>query len=90
MCECELQKKAERLAHQYLSDLSDEELAEEMLHLPIEHKVNFEKPEMKLLKLLDLLTVCKLCELFPNVSISFRILLIIPATVALVKDLSVS
>ena len=82
MCESELEKKAKRLAHHYRSDPNDEDLAEEMQHLPVVHKANFGKPELKPLELLNLLTEYKLCELFPNVCISLRILLTIPATVA--------
>ena len=82
MCESELEKKAKRLAHQYPTDLDDEDLAEEMQHLPVVHKANFGKPQLKPLELLNLLKEYKLCELFPNVCISLRILLTIPATVA--------
>ena len=56
-----------RLAHQNPSDLHDDDLAEEMQHLPVVHKANFVKPELKPLQLLNLLTEYKLCELFPNV-----------------------
>ena len=82
MCESELEKNPKRLAHQYPTDLDDEDLAEEMQHLSVVHKVNFGKPELKPLELLNLLTEYKLCELFPNVCMSLRILLIIPATIA--------
>ena len=82
MCESEVEKKAKRLASQYPTDLHAEDLGEEMKHLPVVHKANFGKPELKPLELLNLLTEYKLCELFPNVCISLRILLTIPATVA--------
>ena len=58
MCECELEKKARRLAHQYPSDLNDEYLAEDMQYLQVVHKANFGKPELKPLELLNLLTEC--------------------------------
>ena len=79
MCESELEKKAKRLFHYIRSDLSDEDLAEEMRHLPAVHKVSYGKPELKPLELLNLLT--ELCELLPYVCINMRILLKMPATV---------
>ena len=53
-----------------------------MQHLPLVHKTKFEKAELKLLDLLNILTDYKLCEIFLNVCVSLRILLTIPATVA--------
>ena len=53
-----------------------------MQHLPLVHKTKFGKAELKLLKLLTILTDYKLCEIFLNVCVSLRILLTIPATVA--------
>ena len=53
-----------------------------MQHLPLVHKANFRKPKLKPLELKKLLTVYTLCEIFPNVCVSLRILLTIPATVA--------
>ena len=41
MCESELENKAKRLAHQYPSNLNDEDVAEEMQRLPIVHNANF-------------------------------------------------
>jgi hypothetical protein len=46
------------------------------------HNTKFEKAELKLLDLLNILTDYKLCEIFLNVCVSLRILLTIPATVA--------
>ena len=46
-----------------------------MQHLPLIHKANFRKPELKPLELENLLTDYTLC-------VSLRILLTIPATVA--------
>ena len=82
MCESELEKNAKRLSYQYFSELNGEDLADEIQHLPIVHKANFGKPELKPLELLNLLTEYKLCELFPNVCISLRILSTIPSRVA--------
>ena len=75
-------KKSKVLAYKYPTDLNVEDVAVEMQHLPLVHKANFGKPELKLLELLNLLTDYKLCEIFPNVCVSFRILLTIPATEA--------
>ena len=47
MCEGELENKAKRSAHQYPDDLNDEDLVEEMQHLPVVHKANFLKLELK-------------------------------------------
>ena len=52
------------LAHQYPTGLNDEDFATEMQHLPLVHKANFRKPELKPLKLLNSLTDYKLCEIF--------------------------
>ena len=41
MRESELEKKAKRLVHQYPSNLNDEDHAEEMQNLLVEHKANF-------------------------------------------------
>ena len=82
MSESELEKKVKGLAHQYPTDLNDEDFVTEMQHLPLVHEANFGKPELKPLELLNLLTDYKLCEIFPNVCVSLRILLTIPATVA--------
>ena len=81
MSESELEK-AKGVAHQYPTDLNGEDFATEIQHLPLVYKANFGKPELKPLELLNLLTDYKLCEIFPNVWISLRILLIIPGTVA--------
>ena len=75
-------KKAKGLAHKYPTDLNDGDFAAEMQHLPLEHKANFRQPELKPLELENLLTDYTLCEIFPNVCVSLRILLTIPATVA--------
>ena len=69
MCESQLENKRKRLAHQYPSELNDEDLAEETQHLPVGHKANFRKPELKPLELLNLLTEYKLCELLQNICI---------------------
>ena len=61
MCEGELEMKAKSMPHQYPSDLNDEDVVEEMQHLPIVHKVNFGKPDRKPMELLNLLTKYKLC-----------------------------
>ena len=85
MTESEREKKrkeAKLLAHKYPTYLNGEHFAAEMQHLPLVHKAHFGKPELKPLELLNLLTDYKLCEIFPNVCVSFRILLTIPATVA--------
>ena len=68
------------LSHQHHTDLNDEDFAIEMQHLPLVHKENFGQPELKPLELLNLLTDYKLCKIFPNVCVSLRILVTIPAT----------
>ena len=67
MTESESEKKSKVLAYKYPTDLNDEDVAVEMQHLPLVHKANFGKPELKPLELLNLLTDYKLCEIFPNV-----------------------
>ena len=70
------------VAHKYSTDLNYEDCVVEMQHLPLVHKTKFGKAELKLLELLNILTDYKLCEIFLNGCVSFRILLTIPATVA--------
>ena len=53
-----------------------------MQHLPLVHKAQFGKPELKPLELLTFITDYKLLEIFLNVCVSLRILLTIPDTVA--------
>jgi hypothetical protein len=53
-----------------------------MQHLPLVHKAQFGKPELKPLELLTFITDYKLLEIFLNVFVSLRILLTIPDTVA--------
>ena len=60
-------KKAKVLAYKYPTDFNDEDVAVEMQHLPLVHKANFRKPELKPLELLNLLTDYKLCGIFLNV-----------------------
>ena len=52
------------------SSISMMNILHKMQHLQVVHEANFGKPEMKPLELLNLLTECKLCELFPNACIS--------------------
>ena len=56
MSESELEKEAKELVHQYPTDLNNEDFSTEMQHLPLLHKTNFGKPELKPLELLNLLT----------------------------------
>ena len=48
--------KGKLRGYQYPSHLNDEDLAEEMHHLPVVHKANFGKPELKPLELVNLST----------------------------------
>ena len=82
MCESELEKKAKSLNHKYPSNLNDEDLVVKMQHLPVVHKANLGKPELKPLELPNFITEYKWCELLLNVCIGLRILLTNPATVA--------
>ena len=64
ICEFEPEKKAKRLAYQYSSDINDEDLAEEMQHLPLIYESHVGKPELKALELLNLFAEYKLREFF--------------------------
>ena len=44
--------KGNRLAHKYSTDLNYEDFVVEMQHLPLVHKAQFGKPELKPLELL--------------------------------------
>lgn len=50
----------------YPASLNGKDFAEEMQYLPSVHKINFGKPEMKRLELLNLLIDGKLCMIFPK------------------------
>ena len=52
--------EAERLPHQYPSELSHEGLAEELQNLPVVHKANVGRPEHKTIELQNLLAEYKL------------------------------
>ena len=53
-CVGELEKKVKRLAHQYPTDLNDENIAEEMQRLSVVHKANYLKPDLKPFELINL------------------------------------
>ncbi len=54
----------------------------EIKHLPTVHRANFGNKQLSPLELLNSLTGYKLEQLFPNLCVSLRIFLTIPATVA--------
>ncbi|XP_053167420.1 52 kDa repressor of the inhibitor of the protein kinase-like [Hemicordylus capensis] len=82
MSESDVKRKTLSLSEQYPAHLNGDEFGKEMQLLPSVHKANFVNAPLKPLDLLNLLTEYRLGDLFPNVCVSLRILLTIPATVA--------
>ena len=82
MSEEELVHKAVNFAQKYSKDIIGEGLLKEIKHIAMIHKSNFDTKHLGALEMLNALTECKLESLFPNLSVSFRIFLTAPATVA--------
>ena len=82
MTEEELKNKAADLAENYPKDISNEDLVQEMNHIAMVHNANFGKEQLGPLELLNALAKYKLDSIFPNLSVSLRMFLTAPATVA--------
>ena len=82
MTEEELKNKAADLAENYPKDISNEDLVQEMNNIAMVHNANFGKEQLGPLELLNALAKYKLDSIFPNLSVSLRMFLTAPATVA--------
>ena len=82
MSEEELKRKAAKLAKKYSKDVSSEDLVQEMNHITMVHNANFGTKQLGALELLNALAECRLESIFPNLSVSLRMFLTAPATVA--------
>ena len=71
-----------RFASRYRNDVSEDRLAEEVMHLKVIHDANFGAKSLAPFDLLNEIARFKLEEIFGNVCIALRIFCSIPATVA--------
>ena len=79
----ELKCKAAKLAEKYSKDISSEEdFVQEMNHITVVHNANFGRKQLGALDLLNALAEYRLESIFPNLSVSLRMFLAAPATVA--------
>jgi len=78
----ELKCKAAKLAEEYSKDISKADLVQEMNHITMVHNANFGRKQLGALELLNALAEYKLESIFLNLSVSLRLLLSAPATVA--------
>lgn len=85
MSEEDLKYKAAKLAEKYYNDISCEDFLQEIIHLTMVHNANFGKEQLGALELLNALANSKLENIFPNISVSSRMSLTAPATVALAE-----
>lgn len=74
-----------RFASRYRNDVSEDRLAEEVMHLKVIHDTNFGAKSLASFDLLNEIARFKLEEIFGNVCIALRIFCSIPATVASVE-----
>ena len=79
----ELKRKAAKLAEKYSKDISSkEELVQEMNHITMVHNAIFGRKQLGALELLNALAEYRLENIFPNFSVSLKVFLAAPATVA--------
>jgi len=78
----ELKCKAAKLAEEYSKDISKVDLVQEMNHIAMVHNANLGIKQLGALELLNALTEYKLESIFPNLTVSLRMFLSAPATVA--------
>ena len=78
----EMKIKATELGEKYSQDISSEGLVQEINHISMVHTANFGTKQLGALELLNALSEHKLESIFPNISISLRMFLTAPATVA--------
>jgi len=77
-----LKCKAAKLAEEYSKDISSVDLVQEMIHIRMVHNANLGRKQLGALELLNALGEHKLESIFPNLSISLRMFLTAPTTVA--------
>ena len=79
----ELECKAAKLAEKYFKDISSkEDLVQEMNHITMVHNANFGIKQLGALELLNALAEYRLESIFPNLTVSLRMFLTEPATIA--------
>ena len=79
----ELKCKAAKLAEKYFKDISSkEDLVQEMNHIAMIHNTNYGIKPLGALELLNSLAEYRLESIFPNLSVSLRMFLTAPATIA--------
>jgi ABC-type uncharacterized transport system permease subunit len=80
MASDDLEEESSRLAEEYSSGIT-KEIVTEIKQLKKVHESNFGRDLLRPLDLLNSLYQYKLGNLFPNICVSLRILLTIPATI---------
>ena len=79
----ELECKATKLAEKYFKDISSkEDLVQEMNHTTMVHNANFDIKQLSALELLNALAEYRLESIFPNLTVSLRMFLTVPTTIA--------
>ena len=78
----ELKRKADKLAEKYSKDISSEDPVQEMNHITMVHGANFGRKQLSALELLNTLAEYRLESIFPYLSVSLRMFLTAPVSVA--------
>ena len=81
-----LKRKTAKLIEKFSKNFSSEEdVVQKLNHITMIHNVNFGRKQLGALELLNALAEYRLENIFPNLSISLRMFLAAPATVASAK-----
>ena len=78
----EVKRKEVKLAQKYSNDISSEDLEHEMNHITVVHNANFGRKHLGAFELLNALAEYRLESIFYNLSVSLRMFLTTPVTVA--------
>ena len=79
----ELKRKAAKLAEKYSKEISSkEDFVQETNHTTVVHNANFGRKQLGALELLNALAEYRLESIFFNLSVSLKMFLTAPATVA--------
>ena len=78
----ELKCKAAKIVEKYSKDINSEDLVQEKNHITMVHNANFGRKQLGALELLNALAEYRLESIFLNLSVSLRMFLTAPITVA--------
>ena len=85
----EVKHKAAKLAETYSKEISSrEDFVQKINHITMVYSANFDLKQLVALELLNALAEYRLESIFPNLSVSLRMFLTAPATVALTRSSS--